>query len=178
MSRTFASPKFAQQFKDAFSKLSETKLDLYELTDYHNLYGTKKQVLQEFFNKLGEKEVKDYTVGVGISGQIGIADTIRSYSTNMKGSVPLWGETYESLHKTYPVRPDHYFSCIDDKGKECLLQGKNYELQEFKTGQRISHFRPEGLSVYLPTVNGLKAMVKDAIMERVNDICFHLDTKI
>ena len=169
----FKTPELAKPFIEDFKQLNNIKLNLKELTDFEQLPEASKKVMKDFFDAIGEKEAEDYTVGVHISpeyttnGQFWYK-TIYNFRTYLKGIIPI-GEGEKGDSQKMALKPNKIFALINN-GSEQKLKKANYEFKEYKTGIGTNISGEGGISVWLPTAESLKNMVKDGILNCINNI--------
>lgn len=178
LSKVFASPTFAEPFVNAIRKLQNIPLNLREIINYEHLSPLKKAICDEYFHLIGESEVLDHTVR--LKPVFEYCDGCEKYpmrsGVKLYATLPAWrSDYYDVARDGLRLDKDPQFGFID-KDQRIVFDGPyDHRLIDEPTGFEIY---PAGkiwchndAGACLPTIDGLKEMLRITLTTRIDDIC-------
>ena len=182
----FTSPKLAEPFVVAIKKLQEVPINLKEILDYKNLKGLQKEVVDNYFSLLDENEITNHTIRLKpIFEYSNGCDKYPMYSgVKLFAKLPAWSDGYYDpaikgikLDKDSMFDDDAYFAVIDGK-ERIVYEGPTYNYRVSCENPKWYEYYPAGkiwcsndAGAYLPTKEGMLAMLKINLTKRIENIC-------
>lgn len=179
LSKIFTSPTLAEPYVAAIKKLQEIPINLKEILDYKNLSGLKKEIVDEIFGLMGEGEVLNHTVWLkpvfeylNGSEKHPIRSGIKLFST-----LPAWiNDSYKPVRDGIKLEKKSQIGFID-KDKRVITDERPYYsgITEEASGYEIYPSGKitfsEDVGACLPTMDGIKDMLRLSLSRRIDDIC-------